>query len=60
MDFVFIGALLATSMRSYVQDFGFIEEFMVETKRFLVLGEGRPGGWRHDDGGSLIWMVRRF
>lgn len=60
MDFVFISAFLAAPMRSYVQDLGFIEELMVETERFLVLGECRRDGGRHDDGGNLMWMVGRF
>lgn len=50
MDFVFIGAFLAASMRSYVQDLGFVEELMVETERLLILGERRRDGGRHDDG----------
>jgi hypothetical protein len=60
MNFVFISAFLAAAMRSYVQDLGFVEELMVETERFLILGEGRRDGGRHDDGGNLIWMVGRF
>lgn len=60
MDFVFIGAFLTCPVCSYVQDLGFVEEFMMETKCFLVLREGRPEGGRHDDGGKLIRMVGRF
>jgi len=60
MDFVFIGAFLTCPVCSYVQDLGFVEEFMVETKGFLVLGEGWREGGRHDDGANLIWMVGRF
>ena len=60
MYFVFIGAFLACPVRSYVQDLGFVEEFMMETERFFILGEGRRDGGRHDDGGNLIWMVGRF
>ena len=60
MHFVFIGAFLTGPMRSYIQDLGFVEEFMVETERFFVLGEGGRDGRRHDDGGNLIRIVRTF
>jgi hypothetical protein len=60
MNFVFISALLTAPMCPYVQDLGFIEKFMVEAQRFLVLGEGRHHGGRHDDGGNVIWMLKRF
>ncbi len=50
MDFVFHRALLVLGIDvSRFEDFGFVEEFMVEAEDFFVFSEDRFSLWSHDE-----------